>query len=142
MSNIQQSVNSVLTTGAALKTFSEEKELKKSQAEKLDLEKQLLKEQIERIKNLKINEAYIDALKDPVKVPNTNDFKSLRPEKDLYKSDKSIRPEKYLYANTYNSNTEFDKGMKSAKDLYADTYNSLDSFMEEYNNRKSNGGIK
>ena len=63
MSNIQQSVNSVLTTGAALKTFSEEKELKKSQAEKLDLEKQLLKEQIERIKNGKLSEAYIDVIK-------------------------------------------------------------------------------
>ena len=140
MSNIQQSVNSVLTTGAALKTISEEKELKKSQAEKLDLEKQLLKQQIENMKNAKINEAYVDVLKNPMKVQEIKDLKSIKSAKDLYKSDKSIEPAKDLYTNKYNSNPEFAKSMKSAKDLYANSYDSLYSFMEEYNNRKSNGG--
>lgn len=135
MSNIQQSVNSVLTTGAALKTFSEEKELKKSQAEKLDLEKQLLKEQIERIKNSKISEAYVDVLKNQIKVSET-----LRPEKDLYanqKSNKGLRPEKDLYAN---SNPEFNKGLKSASELYASSMNSLESFKTEYVTRRTYGG--
>ena len=159
MSNIQQSVNSLLTTGAALKTLNQDNEIRKSKQEKLDLEKELLKQQIENAKNAKINEAYVDVLKNPKKVQEPKDFKTLRPEKalyksdksirhekDLYKSDKSIRPEKDLYdnpyANTYNSNPEFAKSMKSAMDLYANSYNSLDSFMKEYNNRKSNGGNK
>ena len=159
MSNIQQSVNSVLTTGAALKTLNQDNEIRKSKAEKLDLEKQLLKQQIENMKNAKINEAYVDVLKNPTKVSENKDFKIIRPEKDLYKSDKSIIPENDLYksdksirpkkdlytnpySNTYNSNPEFTKSMKSAKDLYTNSYNSLYSFTEEYNNRKSNGGNK
>ena len=142
MSNIQQSLNSVLTTGAALKTLNQDNEIRKAKAEKLDLEKELLKEQIKNVKNAKINEAYIDVIKNPMKVPETKDFKALRPKKDLYKSDKSIRPEKDLYTNTYNSNPQFAKSMKSAKNLYANSYNSLYSFIGEYNNRKSNGGNK
>ena len=126
MSNIQQSVNSLLTTGAALKTLNQDEEIRKAKAEKLDLEKQLLKEQIKNAKNTKIGEAYIDALKNPMKAPESNYLKTVRPTKDL----------------TANSNSEFAKGMKSANDLYANSYDSLDSFMKEYNNRKSNGGIK
>ena len=144
MSNIQQSVNSVLTTGAALKTLNQDNEIRKSKAEMLDLQKQLLRQQIENAKNAKLSEAYIDVLKNPTKLPEAKDLKTLRPEKDLYKSDKSTRPEKDLYtntySNTYNSNPEFAKSMKSANDLYANSSNSLYSFMEEYNNRKSNGG--
>ena len=129
MSNIQQSVNSLLTTGAALKTLNQDEEIRKAKAEKLDLEKQLLKEQIKNAKNAKISEAYIDVLKNPMKAQENNDFKTLRTAKDLY-------------ANSYNSNPEFAKGMKSAKDLYANSYNSLNSFEEEYINRKSDGGNK
>lgn len=153
MSNIQQSVNSVLTTGAALKTLNQDNEIRKSKAEKLELEKELLKQQIESAKNTKISAAYVDVLKNPIKVQEIKDLKTLRPEKDLYKSDKPLRPEKDLnksdkslrpetdlYTNSYNSNPEFAKSMKSAFDLYANSYNSLNSFMEEYNNRKSNGG--
>ena len=145
MSNIQQSVNSLLTTGAALKTLNQDEEIRKAKAEKLDLEKQLLKEQIKNAKNTKISEAYTDALKNTIKVQKSNDFKTLRTAKDLYannnsKSDKTLRTAKDLYANSYNSNPEFAKSMKSAMDLYNNSYNSLDSFMEEYNNRKSNGG--
>ena len=66
MSNIQQSVNSLLTTGAALKTLNQDEEIRKAKAEKLDLEKQLLKEQIENAKNTKISQAYIDVLKNPM----------------------------------------------------------------------------
>ena len=140
MSNIQQSVNSLLTTGAALKTLNQDNEIRKAKAEKLNLETQLLKQQIENAKNTKLSEAYIDTLKNPTKVPETKDLKTLRPAKDLYKSDKSIRPAKDLYTNTYNSNPEFAKSMKSANYLYANSRNSLYSFTEEYNNRKSNGG--
>ena len=147
MSNIQQSVNSLLTTGAALKTLNQDEEIRKAKAEKLDLEKQLLKEQIKNAKNTKISEAYIDTLKNPMKAPESNYLKTLRPTKDLTansnsKSDETLRTANDLYANSYNSNPEFAKGMKSANDLYANSYNSLDSFMKEYNNRKSNGGIK
>ena len=159
MSNIQQSVNSVLTTGAALKTLNQENEIRKAKAEKLDLEKELLRQQIENMKNAKINEEYVDVLKNPMKVSETKDLKTLRPEKELYKSDKSIRHEKELYksdksirpkkdlyanpySNTYNSNTEFAKSMKSAMDLRANSYNSLYSFMEEYEYRSIYGGNK
>ena len=147
MSNIQQSVNSLLTTGAALKTLNQDEEIRKAKAEKLDLEKQLLKEQIKNVKNTKISEAYTDVLKNPMKAPESNDFKTLRTAKDLYanpnsKSDETLRTAKDLYANSYNSNPEFAKGMKSAKDLYANSYNSLNSFEEEYVNRKSDGGNK
>ena len=38
MANIQQSVNSVLTTSAALKALGEKRELKKEKEEKLKLE--------------------------------------------------------------------------------------------------------
>lgn len=140
MSNIQQSLNSVLTTGAALKTLNQDNEIRKSKEEKLKLEKELLKQQIENAKNTKISEAYVDVLKNPMKVQETKDLKTLRLAKDLYKSDKSIRPAKDLYTNTYNSNPEFAKSMKSAKYLYYNSYNSLNSFTTEYNNRKSNGG--
>ena len=56
MSNIQESVNSILTTGATLKTLGEKKELKKSQAEKLELEKNLLRQKIEYQENMKKKE--------------------------------------------------------------------------------------
>lgn len=120
MPNIQQSVNSVLTTGATLKTLSQGNEIRKSNAELIELKKELLKQQIENTKNTKISGAYVDILKNPMKV------QEIKPEKDLY--------------NNPNSNLEFAKSMKSANDFYNYSYNSLNSFMEEYDDRKSNGG--
>ena len=162
MSNIQLSVNSLLTTGAALKTLNQDEEIRKAKAEKLDLEKQLLQEQIKNAKNAKISEAYTGVLKNPMKelesigsktLRTTKDLctnpnsKSLRTAKDSYanpnsKSDETLRTAKYLYASSYNFNPEFAKSMKSANDLYNNSYNSLNSFIEEYNNRKSDGGNK
>ena len=130
MSNIQQSVNSLLTTGAALKTLNQDEEIRKAKAEKLDLEKQLLKEQIKNAKNAKISEAYIDVLKNPMKAQENNDFKTLRTAKALYahpnsKSDETLRTAKYLYANP---NSKSDETLRTAKDLYANSYNSNPEF--------------
>lgn len=124
MSNIQESVNSILTTGGTLKALGEKNELRKSQAEKLELEKNLLRQQIkhqEDIENreaqhkseININKAYIDALKEQSKLGKREDF-----------------------------NPKFDKAEKSAYKLYKYSNDSLESFMAEYEDRSIYGGNK
>ena len=135
MSNIQESVNSILTTGGTLKALGEKNELRKSQAEKLELEKNLLRQKIEYQENMKnqklkhqedienreakhkseinINEAYIDALKEQSKLG----------KKEIV-------------------NPKFDKAENSAYKLYKYSNDSLESFMAEYEDRSIYGGNK
>ena len=147
MSNIQQSVNSILTTGAALKALGEKRELKRAE-EEIKRQKKQHEEEIKRSKD------YIDALlgqKTTGKIDPTEEVKKTN-EKVVGKrsiTDYNANEEFNLaeesarsFLDEMETNSKFKKGMMSAKNLYKDTTDSLNSFEEEYINRKSNGGIK
>lgn len=138
MSNIQQSVNSILTTGAALKALGEKRELKKAEEEKAEAkrkaEEELRKQKEEHEKEIKRSKDYIDALlgqKTTGKIDPTEEVKNTE-EKVV--STRNIKK--------YNVNEEFNSAEESARSLLDESLGSFDSFMGEYNNRKSNGGIK
>ena len=147
MSNIQQSVNSILTTGAALKALGEKRELKRAEEETKRQKKQH-EEEIKRSKD------YIDALlgqKTTGKIDPTEEVKKTN-EKVVGKrsiTDYNANEEFNLaeesarsFLDEMETNSKFKKGMMSAKNLYKDTTDSLNSFEEEYINRKSDGGNK
>ena len=138
MSNIQQSVNSILTTGAALKALGEKREIKKAEEEKAEAkrkaEEELRKQKEEHEKEIKRSKDYIDALlgqKTTGKIDPTEEVKNTE-EKVV--STRNIKK--------YNVNEEFNSAEESARSLLDESLGSFDSFMGEYNNRKSNGGIK
>ena len=147
MANIQQSVNSVLTTSAALKALGEKRELKKAEEE---IKKQ--KEQHE--KEIKRGKDYIDALlgqKTTGKIDPTEEVEKTKEKvvgkrsitdynaiKEFNSDEESARS----FLDEMETNSKFKKGMMSAKNLYKDTTYSLNSFEEEYINRKSDGGNK
>ena len=138
MSNIQQSVNSILTTGAALKALGEKRELKKAEEEKAEAKKkaeeELRKQKEEHEKEIKRSKDYIDALlgqKTTGKIDPTEEVKNTE-EKVV--STRNIKK--------YNVNEEFNSAEESARSLLDESLGSFDSFMGEYNNRKSNGGNK
>ena len=147
MSNIQQSVNSILTTGAALKALGEKRELKRAE-EEIKRQKKQHEEEIKRSKD------YIDALlgqKTTGKIDPTEEVKKTN-EKVVGKrsiTDYNANEEFNLaeesarsFLDEMETNSKFKKGMMSAKNLYKDTTDSLNSFEEEYINRKSDGGNK
>ena len=135
MSNIQESVNSLLTTTATLQALGEKKELRKSQAEKLELEKNLLKQQIEYQENMKKKELENQA--------------NLEKKEIKHKSELGINK---AYINALNEtsklseneiiNPKFSKAQKSAYKLYKYSNDSLESFMAEYEDRSIYGGNK
>ena len=147
MSNIQQSVNSLLTTGAALKALGEKKELKRAEEEAKKQKKQH-EEETKRSKD------YIDALLgqkttgtiDPTEeVKETNEkvvgirsITDYNANEEFNLAEESARS----FLDEMETNSKFKKGMMSAKNLYKDTTDSLNSFEEEYINRKSDGGNK
>ena len=127
MSNIQQSVNSILTTGAALKALGEKRELKRAEEEQR-------KQKEEHEKEIKRSKDYIDALlnqKTTGKIDPTEEVKKIE---NITVGKRSI--------TNYNVNEEFNTAEESARSLLDESLGSFDSFMGEYNNRKSNGGNK
>ena len=136
MSNIQQSVNSILTTGAALKALGEKRELKKAEEEKAEAKKkaeeELRKQKEEHEKKIKRSKDYIDALlgqKTTGKIDTTEEVKETESKVVNVRNIKK-----------YNVNEEFNSAEESARSLLDESLGSLDSFTTEYNNRKSNGG--
>ena len=126
MSNIQQSVNSILTTGAALKALGEKRELKEAEEEKR-------KQKEEHEKQIKRSKDYIDALlgqKTTGKIDPTEEVKETESKVAGYRVIKN-----YV-------NEEFNLAEESARSFLDESLGSLDSFTKEYNNRKSNGGNK
>ena len=126
MSNIQQSVNSILTTGAALKALGEKREVKKEKEEKLKLEEEKRKQKEDYDKKMKENQNYINVLvgqKLKGKI-NTTD--------ELEKTTRKVVDG--------NFNEEFIDAEISAAEFLRDTYNSEVSFNKFHEYRKSNGG--
>lgn len=154
MSNIQQSVNSILTTGAALKALGEKRELKRAEEEKRKQEEEIQRQKKQHEEELKRSKDYIDALlgqkttgeidpkeeveKTKEKVIGIRSVADYNANEEFNLAEESARS----FLDEMETNSKFKKGMMSAKNLYKDTTDSLNSFEEEYINRKSNGGIK
>lgn len=146
MSNIQESVNSILTTGATLKTLGEKKELRKSQAEKLELEKNLLRQKIEYQENIKKKELENKANLEKKELENKE---NLEKKETKHKSELAINKayidalnEQSKLGKYENINPKFSKAQKSAYKLYKYSNDSLESFMAEYEDRSIYGGNK
>lgn len=134
MSNIQQSVNSVLTTSAALKALGEKRELKRAEEEKRKQEEEIKKQKEQHEEEIKRSKDYIDALlgqKTTGKIDTTE---------EVEKTKKNIVGKRSI--TDYNVNEEFNLAEESARSLLDESFGSFNSFMGEYNNRKSNGGNK
>ena len=127
MSNIQQSVNSILTTGAALKALGEKRELKRAE-EEIKRQKKQHEEEIKRSKD------YIDALL------GQKTTGKIDPTEEVKKTNEKVVGKRSI--TDYNVNEEFNAAEESARSLLYESLGSYDSFMGEYNNRKSNGGNK
>lgn len=112
MTNIQESLNSILTTGGALKTLGEKKELRKAEEERRKLEEEYKQQQLDYQKKLVERQEREDKFNE-----------------EFYKKLEQYRGNKY-----------FKKGLKSAHDLYSDMRKSFYSFEDEYTERKSDGG--
>ena len=134
MSNIQQSVNSILTTGAALKALGEKRELKIAEEEKRKKEEELKKQKEQHEEEIKRSKDYIDALLGQKTTGKIDPTEEVEKTKTKVVGKRSI--------TNYNMNEEFGLAEESARSFLDESLGSLDSFMEEYNNRKSNGGIK
>lgn len=145
MSNIQQSVNSILTTGAALKALGEKRELKKAEEEKAEAKKkaeeerrkaeeELRKQKEEHEKEIKRGKDYIDALLGQKTTGKIDPTEEVEKTKEKVVSKRIIKD--------YNVNEEFNLAEESARSFLDESLGSFDSFMGEYNNRKSNGGNK
>lgn len=154
MANIQQSVNSVLTTSAALKALGEKRELKKAEEEKRKQEEEIKKQKEQHEKEIKRGKDYIDALlgqKTTGKIDPTEEVEKTKEKvvgkrsitdynaiEEFNSAEESARS----FLDEMETNSKFKKGMMSAKNLYKGTTYSLNSFEEEYINRKSDGGNK
>ena len=138
MSNIQQSVNSILTTGAALKALGEKRELKKAEEEKAEAKKKAeeerRKQKEEHEKEIKRSKDYIDALL------GQKTTGKIDPTEEVKKTESKVVDTRNI--TNYNVNEEFNLAEESARSLLDESLGSFDSFMGEYNNRKSNGGNK
>ena len=134
MSNIQQSVNSILTTGAALKALGEKRELKIAEEEKRKKEEELKKQKEQHEEEIKRSKDYIDALL------GQKTTGKIDPTEEVKKTNEKVVGKRSI--TDYNANEEFNLAEESARSFLDESLGSLDSFMEEYNNRKSNGGIK
>lgn len=126
MSNIQQSVNSILTTGAALKALGEKRELKRAEEEKLKLEEEKRKQKEDYDKKMKENQNYINALVGQKLQGKIN------PTAELKNTTRKVIDG--------NFNEEFINAEISAAEFLRDTYNSEVSFNKFHEYRKSNGG--
>lgn len=115
MANIQQSVNSALTTSAALKALGEKREVRKK-------EEELLNQKLTHEKEIAQNRKYIDALQGKATIP------------ELAQSVRNV-------AN-YNVNEEFAIAEESARNFLNESNGSLESFMAEYEDRRLKGGSK
>ena len=154
MSNIQQSVNSVLTTSAALKALGEKRELKRAEEEERKKEEEIKRQKEQHEAEVKRSKDYIDALlgqkttgkidpkeeveKTKEKVVGKRSITDYNAIEELNLAEESARS----FLDEMETNSKFKKGMMSAKNLYRDTTDSLNSFEEEYINRKSDGGNK
>ena len=138
MSNIQQSVNSILTTGAALKALGEKRELKKAEEEKAEAKKkaeeELRKQKEEHEKEIKRSKDYIDALLGQKTTGKIDPTEEVKKTESQVVSTRNIKK--------YNVNEEFNSAEESARSLLDESLGSLSSFTEEYNNRKLDGGNK
>ena len=134
MSNIQQSVNSILTTGAALKALGEKRELKRAEEEKRKQEEELKKQKEQHGEEIKRSKDYIDALL------GQKTTGKIDPTEEVEKTKAKVVGKRSI--TDYNMNEEFNLAEESARSFLDESLGSLDSFTKEYNNRKSNGGIK
>lgn len=128
MSNIQESLNSILTTGGALKALGEKKELRKIEEEKRKIEEEKIKAEEEHKKKMKENQEYITSLVGQ-KLKNNIDSKE-----EVKKTTRNVVDN--------NFNPEFIDAEISAAEMLRDTYNSETSFQNFKNYRESNGGNK
>ena len=134
MANIQQSVNSVLTTTAALKALGEKRELKIAEEEKRKQEEEIKKQKKQHEEEIKRSKDYIDALLGQKTTGKIDPTEEVEKTKEKVVGKRSI--------TDYNVNEEFNLAEESARSFFNESLGSFDSFMEEYNNRKSNGGNK
>ena len=137
MPNIQQSVNSILTTGAALKALGEKRELKKAEEEKRkqkeEYEEEIRKQNEEHEKEIKRSKDYIDSLLGQKTTGKIDPTEEVKKTESKVAGSRDIK--KYV-------NEEFNLAEESARSFLDESLGSLDSFTKEYNNRKSNGGNK
>lgn len=128
MPNIQESLNSILTTSGALKALGEKKELRKAEEEKRKVEEEKRKAEEEHKKKMKENQNYINTLVGQKLKGKIN------PTDELKKTTRNV-------VNN-NFNTEFIDAEISAAEMLRDTYNSETSFQNFKKYRESNGGNK
>lgn len=132
MSNIQQSVNSILTTGAALKALGEKRELKRAEEEKRKQEEEIKRQKKQYEEEKKRSKDYIDALL------GQKTTGKIDPTEEVEKTNEKVVGKRSI--TDYNVNEEFNLAEESARSFLNESLGSFDSFMKEYNNRKSNGG--
>lgn len=126
MPNIQESLNSILTTGGALKALGEKKELRKVEEEKRKAEEEKRKQKEDYDKKMKENQNYINTLIGQKLKGKIN------PTDELKKTTRKVIDNDF--------NQQFIDAEISAAEILRDTYNSEVSFNKFYEYRKSNGG--
>lgn len=126
MPNIQESLNSILTTGGALKALGEKKELRKVEEEKRKAEEEKRKQKEDYDKKMKENQNYINTLVGQKLKGKIN------PTDELKKTTRKVIDNDF--------NKQFIDAEISAAELLRDTYNSETSFNKFHEYRQTNGG--